>query len=133
MPVFRIWCGDRIIRKSVVSVAEIEELKKKATQKLCLELVGPTKLVLEKCDTEVDDDEVLEEIADEVLLLLADGQTYTPSVAQQIPDSARSLVACTTGDVLQPSRSASDNEVASTSSSGTEAYASHKSSNTLFN
>ncbi|XP_050687011.1 uncharacterized protein LOC126980772 isoform X2 [Eriocheir sinensis] len=131
MPVFRIWCGDRIIRKSVVSVAEIEELKKKATQKLCLELVGPTKLVLEKCGTEVDDDEVLEEIADEVLLLLADGQTYTPSVAQQIPDSARSLVACTTGDVLQPSRSASDNEVASTSSSGTEAYASHKSSNTL--
>ena len=96
-----------------------------------MELVGPTKLVLEKCGTEVDDDEVLEEIADEVLLLLADGETYTPSVAQQIPDSTRSLVACTTGDVLQPSRSASDNEMASTSSSGTEAYASHKSSNTL--
>ena len=64
-------------------------------------------LVLEKCGTEVDDDEVLEEIADEVSLLLADGETYTPSVAQQIPDSTRSLVACTTGDVLQPSRSAS--------------------------
>lgn len=90
------------------------------------------KLVLEKCGTEVDDDEVLAEVSGEVFLLLVDGETYIPSVPQQTPDTqAGVLGASTAGEVLQPSGSCSGTEIASSSASDPEAYASHKSSNAL--
>jgi len=78
-----------------------------------------TKLVLEKCGTEVDDDEVLAEVTDEVFLLLVGGETYTPYVPQQIPDPYPSgAEAYTTGSLPQPSVSSSGTEVASGVSSG---------------
>ena len=41
--------------------------------------------MLEKCGTEIDDNEVLKEVADEVLLLLMDEETYTCTSTLQPP------------------------------------------------
>ncbi len=88
------------------------------------------KFVLEKCGTEVDDDEVLTKVSGEVFLLLVDGETYTPSVPQQNPDTRGDVLGASAAEeVLQPNGSCSGTEMASSSASDPEA--SHKSSNAL--
>lgn len=85
------------------------------------------KLVLEKCGTEVDDDEVLAEVTGEALLLLVDGETYAPLALPDINPSVAGTSAA--GNTAQPSNSSSETVMAG--SSGAESYASHRSSYSL--
>ena len=64
------------------------------------------KLVLEKCGTEVDDDEVLAEVTGEALLLLVDGETYAPLALPDINPSVAGTSAA--GNTAQPSNSSSE-------------------------
>lgn len=74
--------------------------------------------MLEKCGTEVDDDEVLAELSGEVFLLLVDGEIYTP---QQIPDAPDVMGASTAGEIVQPNCSHGGTETASSSASDPQA------------
>ncbi|KAK3892165.1 hypothetical protein Pcinc_003976 [Petrolisthes cinctipes] len=62
---------DRKIKKTIASAAEIIVLKEKDSSN--------GSLILEKCGTEVEDDEVLQEVMGEVLLFLVDGEQYSPT------------------------------------------------------
>ena len=76
------------------------------------------KLVLEKCGTEIEDDEVLEEIPNEILMLLSDEEEYIPagptSTPLKPPESLEEQHNTVTTDPLnsfQPTGSASNTQV----------------------
>ena len=55
---FRVWSGDRKLKKSVVARA-CAEVMVKAGAKMDISDVRKCRLVLEQCGTEVDDDDYL--------------------------------------------------------------------------
>eukprot|EP00105_Crassostrea_gigas_P039153 XP_019923301.1 PREDICTED: uncharacterized protein LOC105329498 [Crassostrea gigas] len=75
MPVLKVWNSKRDKKKLViVSEFSIAILKEKVTSKLD---IIPKTIVLEEDGTEVEDDDVLEELKEKTFMALADGEEWT--------------------------------------------------------
>ncbi|XP_071960642.1 uncharacterized protein [Antedon mediterranea] len=77
---YKIWSRNRMQKKSIVANSMIELVTK---GKRKLDVTGPVTVVMEEDGTEVDDDEVLQELKGTRLIILPDGQQWIPPGAHE--------------------------------------------------